>query len=105
MSEKTVLEKLAEEERASLLRLRAAVDVLLKGFGDGRGGEADDAATEVAKRFGRLPIERARAERLRDALQRVCETCDGDSRAGRCAIRDACAELSHDARYWPKETP
>jgi hypothetical protein len=89
------------DEHAALLRLRAAIDVLIeKGFGDGRGCEADAASTEVAKRFGQLPIERARAERLRDALRLVCETNDGTGRRGIEAIRVARRELEHDQKVF-----
>lgn len=79
---------MTEEERAALVRLRTAVDVLIeKGFGDGRGHEADEASTEVMRRFGKLPIERARSLRLYDALYAVCATCGGETVAGRAALR------------------
>jgi len=83
-----------QKHRDSLLRLRAAIDALLeKGYGDGRGHEADEASTEVATMFGALSIERARAVRLRDVLQRLA---DENPLLPPYALR----ELENDRRGW-----
>lgn len=86
------------KHRAALVRLRAAIDAILeKGYGDGRGCEADEASTEVAMQFGDLPIQCARADRLRDALSSLIDSGIGPLTVSQgAALANARRELEHD---------